>query len=180
MADMVMDPTWGALEDAMAPQRRETLARLLAGQRGIDPGSMPITGETGETGWSPGGPRQEAAAGAELTPARSVAVVEKALAVTKPRRGPMSVYDTPYGAALRQADEAVKKDFWGMGDAEKRFDRDLLTGMAESYAERADRLLQSGAGATPATISDTPHGEHISEAQSRVNSAGYYQRGKSP
>lgn len=178
MADMVMDPTWGALEDAMAPQRRETLARLLAGQRGIDPGSMPITGETGETGWSPGGPRQPGAAGAELTPARSVEVVEKALTVTKPRRGPMSVYDTPYGPALRQADEAVKKDFWGMGDAEKRFDRDLLTGMAESYAERADRMQQSGAGATPATIYETPYGEQIREAEARVKSAGYYQRGK--
>lgn len=167
MAEYAMHPTWGALDDALAPSRQEMLARLLAGKRGIDPGSVSITGASEERPWSPAAPASPAPAAPPVAPAAAAAVAPAQFAQAVAAAGKQSriptVYDTPYGEELKAADSAVKRAFWGEDQRTARHDQDVLTRLAEGYLSRKEQLDRAGAGKAPMTIYETPYGQELKQ-----------------
>lgn len=186
---LVMDPTWGALEDAQDPQRRAALARLLAGQRGIDPGSTPIGGlPNEEVPWKlrPVGsavpeavtapPAPEDPGGAPPRAKMMADILGAARAGGRPAAAkPPTVYDTPYGAELRAADEEVKKAFNGYDQRATRYNQGRLSRLADSYVTRKIAMKESGATTEPMSIYDTPYGEQIRASEEKLKKARGYQ-----
>ena len=127
--------TWGALEEALSPQRQEILANLLAKKRGIDPAMTSITGPVEER---PLVLREPEAAPDAPTAAPTAAAAAASPGAAPARRAPMTVYDTPYGEDLRKADREVRNAFWGYQQANTRQDRDRLTRLAEAYIARSE------------------------------------------
>ena len=129
-----MDPTWGALEEALAPQRQNILRSLLAGKRGIDPATTSITGDAPEGTWA----LREAAKSA--TPEAPAPPPPAAAPAPEPamKRVPLSVYDTVYADKIRAAEKSVKDAFWGYQHKNAREDLDRWLGMAERDIARAE------------------------------------------
>lgn len=150
MPSLVMDPTWGALEEALAPQRRRMVMDLLAGKRGIDPGTVPVYGELGpeqplNLDQPPATPGPDPSAGPAGPPPPPPGASPAAGAPDAPSpervRRPLTIYETPYGPELRKAEalaEKQGKNYFGAkyGTAWKEVNR--FTHLSEDWIRRSE------------------------------------------